>query len=102
MTAEFWIALFLALGVLMEWLCCLGLLAARTPLDKLHFMGPASSAGPLLIGIAVLISEWSSGTTVIKLVLIILVLAVTGPVLTHATGRAIYMRHRNSGEEASE
>jgi monovalent cation/proton antiporter MnhG/PhaG subunit len=99
MSTDFWISLFLCLGVLLEWLCCIGLWAARDAYDKLHFVGPAASAGLLLFGIAILISEGNLNKTVLKLILIFFVLAVTGPVLTHVTALAEFKRGKTVPKE---
>ena len=81
----------LALGVGIESLCCLGLLLARNVYDRLHFVAPASTLGPLLIAAAV-IADRSQSQNIIKAVLIVLLFWIINPVLTHATARAARVR----------
>lgn len=91
----------LALGVGIELLCCLGLLVARDVYDRLHFMGPATSVGPVLIAAAVVLEEALS-TAGVKAILIALVLLCTGPTLTHAMARATRVNARGSWRPAAE
>ncbi len=84
-------AVLLAVGVLIELLSAVGVLVMRNPFDRLHYLAPAMSLGPLAIAAAVLVAE-SDAQAKIKSVLIALVLLVTGPVLTHATARAAWTR----------
>ena len=46
----------LALGVLAELLCVLGVVWMRDALDRLHFAGAGTTVGPLLVGAAVLVN----------------------------------------------
>lgn len=90
-------AVLLALGVGIELLCCLGLLLMENVYDRLHYLGPATILGPIAIAAAVVLEEALS-TAGIKALLIAGVLIVTGPVLTHATARAIRTRQFGSWE----
>ncbi|GAC1434315.1 MAG: hypothetical protein NVSMB65_08330 [Chloroflexota bacterium] len=83
--------ILLTLGVGVELLCCLGLVLMRNVFDRLHYLGPATLLGPLLIALAVVAREALSQAG-IKALLIALVLAVVSPVVTHATGRAARLR----------
>lgn len=77
----------LGLGVGLELICCVGVVAMRDAYDRLHFTGPASTLGPLAIAAAIVVEEslWPAGA---KALLVALVLAVTNPLLVHATARA--------------
>jgi multicomponent Na+:H+ antiporter subunit G len=79
---------FLIGGVVVELICCIGLIAVRNAFDRLHYLGPASSVGPLAIAAAVLIEE-SFTQAGVKSLLVALLLLLTSPVLTHATARAM-------------
>jgi monovalent cation/proton antiporter MnhG/PhaG subunit len=81
----------LAAGIAIELLCCLGALRARDAYDRLHYLGPASTLGAALICLAVLVNEGfdQAGN---KALLLAAILAVCGPVLTHATARAARIR----------
>ncbi|MCW3065403.1 MAG: mrpG [Solirubrobacterales bacterium] len=81
----------LATGIGIELLSCLGVLRARDAYDRLHYLGAASTLGAALVCAAVLVNEGfdQAGD---KAVLLAVILAVCGPVLTHATGRAARIR----------
>lgn len=81
----------LLLGVSIEGLCCLGLLLAWNVYDRLHFIGPAATLGPLLIAFAAVIAK-SPAQDCAKLVLIVVLMWIINPVLTHATARAARVR----------
>ena len=81
----------LATGVLVEIVCCVGLLRMRTALDRLHFTAPATMLGPALIAVAVLL-DGAGLQDVVKTVAIAMLLGITAPILTHATARAIWAR----------
>lgn len=81
----------LALGVGIEGLSCLGLLVARNIYDRLHFLAPASTLGPLAIAAAVIVNH-ASPQNIIKAIFIVLFFWIINPVLTHATARASRIR----------
>lgn len=89
--SEWIVALLLAAAVTVELLCCLGLLVMRNAFDRLHYLGPAATLGPVLIGIAVLVRH-SSAQACIKGVLLVVLVLLVNPVLTHATARAARIR----------
>jgi multicomponent Na+:H+ antiporter subunit G len=84
----------LVLGVAVELSCCLGVLVMEDALDKLHYIGPAAIFGPLAIALAIVIREALSQAG-IKSVLTAGLLVIVNPVLTHAIGRALYIRRRD-------
>jgi multisubunit Na+/H+ antiporter MnhG subunit len=59
--------------------------------DRLHYLGPASGLGPLLVAGAVVARE-SLNHQGIEALLVAGVLLVFGPVLTHAMARAARIR----------
>jgi multicomponent Na+:H+ antiporter subunit G len=81
----------LVAGIGVQALSCLGLLLARDVLDRLHVAAPATMLGGPLVCAAVLVNE---GFTLggIKAILIAAALLATGPVATHAIGRAVRLR----------
>lgn len=81
----------LAVGVAIELLSCLGLVLMSNVFDRLHYVGPASTLGPIAIAVAVLLEEGGS-TAGLKAILIAVVLVGAGPVVTHATARAARVR----------
>ena len=84
-------ALMLA-GVGVQALCCIGVARMRTPLARLHFASPAGVPA-LLVAAALLLRE---GLTQVsgRGIMLAALIAVSSPVLAHATGRAAYRRSR--------
>ncbi|MHB1929647.1 MAG: cation:proton antiporter [Acidimicrobiales bacterium] len=81
----------LALAVLLTAASSLGVVVMRDPLQKLHYVTPAALAAPILVALAVTVHEgWDEATT--ETWLTVLFMATTGPVLAHATARAIRIR----------
>ncbi len=93
--AELCSVLLLGLGVATELLCCVGLLAMGNAFDRLHYLGPASTVGPIAIATALLLDRPELQGD-IKIVLIVLTLVLIGPVVTHVTGRAARVRQMGS------
>ena len=94
-------AILLALGVVTELLCCLGLLLARDVYDRLHFMGPATLVGATAIAAAVVLQEANSQAG-IKAALIAALLLFASPVLTHAIARAARIHAHGEWQARSE
>jgi len=84
-------ALMLA-GVGVQALCCIGVARMRTPLARLHFASPAGVPA-LLVAAALLLRE---GLTQVsgRGIMLAALIAVSSPVLAHATGRAVHRRSR--------
>jgi multicomponent Na+:H+ antiporter subunit G len=76
----------LGAGVLVAVASSLGALWLPSVRDRIHFLTPVTSlAGPLVGAALALANGWS--TTTGQVLLIVALLAVTGPVLQTATGR---------------
>ena len=102
MSVTHWIAgVLLAAGVGVQVVCCLGLLLAHDAYDRLHVASLAGMlGGPLVCG-AVLVNEsFSQGG--MKAIVVGTILLGTGPVITHATGRAVHLRHAREAAETAE
>ena len=85
------IAALLGIGVLTTALACVGVWAMPQFYARLHYLGLATSLGALALAGAIAVEEGSTGATT-KAVIAALVVAVTGPTLTHATARAAWLR----------
>jgi len=85
---------FLVFGVAVELACCVGVLVMRDAHDKLHYIGPAAILGPIAIAVAIVLRE-SLSQAGVKAIITAVLLIVANPVLTHATGRALYIRRRD-------
>jgi multicomponent Na+:H+ antiporter subunit G len=95
------VAALLGLGVAAVLLSCAGLVAMRTPLDRLHFGAPAATIAPILMAVAVLVEEPLSSAG-IKAVMVALLIVGTTPVLSHATARAARIRRHGRWAPLSE
>jgi multisubunit Na+/H+ antiporter MnhG subunit len=98
-TASVIVAVLIGLAVAVELCCCIGVLVMDGAYDKLHYLGPASIVGPLLVAAAVVVRE-SLSQAGIKALLTAGLLIVSSPVLTHATARALYIRQRDHIDDA--
>lgn len=87
-------AVLVTVGVAVELACCVGVVVMRDVYDKLHFTGPATILGPLALAGAIVVQEGLNQAG-IKALLVAALLLVANPVLTHATGRALYIRQRD-------
>jgi len=84
----------LALCVVVEVLSVAGLVVMRTPLQRLHFVAPATCVAPVLAGVAVVLGTHATPDQAGKALLIALVLAVFSGVISSETARAIVARER--------
>lgn len=82
-------------GVAIQVFACLGVVLMRDALDRLHYVG-TSAAGVACVCAAVVVAEGPS-LIGLKAILTAAFMLVTGPVLGHATARAIQL-HRAARE----
>ena len=87
-----------ALGVAIELASCVGLLAMRTAIDRIHYAGAGTVAGPVLIAAAVCVEEGLFTINGLNAVLVASLLAILGAALATATARAIRLRERGTLE----
>ena len=87
---------FLAVGVAAPLLGVLGVLAGEDVYARLHFIGPGSIFGPLLLALAVVIDDGAISQAGLKSILVAVLMLSLGPVLVHATARAAFVRERGS------
>lgn len=86
------IGVVLALAVLCAAVSCAGIVAMRTTMQRLHFVGPLAMLAPVLFALAESISQKPLSAPALKADFIALTLVLFAPVLTHATGRAAVSR----------
>ena len=84
-------ALLLGVGTAATLWSCLGVLVAPGLFARLHYLSASSTMGPAAIVGAVVI-RYALSATGIKALLVLAVLLVTGPVLTHAIAYAGRLR----------
>lgn len=87
-------AILLGAGVLGFLITAVGLLVSGDVYDQIHFLAPGSLIGSVAIPAAVLVHEGFSQAGA-KAILIGILLAVSNPVLSHATARAARIRRKN-------
>jgi len=81
----------LGLGVAVMWFSAVGVLAMRNVFDRLHYLSPASTLGPLLIGLALVIQEGGKSEAFKGLFAMVLFMALS-PLVTHAVALAARTR----------
>lgn len=87
----------LGAGVLVAVVSSLGALWMPSVRDRMHFLTPVTSlAGPLVGAALAVANGW--GTTTGQILLVVVLLAVTGPVLQIATGRLVGQRGESTSE----
>jgi multisubunit Na+/H+ antiporter MnhG subunit len=86
------------LGVTLELVCVLGFAVLRNAIDRLHFVGAATVAGPASVAAAVCVQEGVFTTSGLNSIGTALLLALLGGALGVATARAIRLRDRGTLE----
>lgn len=81
-------AVLLVAGVVVAVGSAVGALVARDLRVRLHFLTPVTSLAGPLVGAAVVVDA-GTGSLAVQAVLVVALLAVTGAVLTVATGRLV-------------
>lgn len=84
-------AAILAVVVLLQLICSIGVLVVDDPFDRLHLIGPVSVFGSILLTVAVVVGGTST-THLAKVVVIGALLWGASPFLTRATARALRIR----------
>lgn len=91
MAREIIVDVLLVLGVAVMWMSSLGVLAMRTVYDRLHYLGPASTLGALLFGVAMAVQEGGKSEG-LKGLFGMLLFAILSPLVTHAIALAARTR----------
>lgn len=78
--------ILLAIGLVGELICVVGLLAARTALDKLHYTSAATSFPPWFFAAAVVVEKHGSSAGV-NAIVIAVIMFVLGSVANHYAAR---------------
>jgi multisubunit Na+/H+ antiporter MnhG subunit len=86
------IAVLLGVAVLVEAICCAGILVMKTPLQRMHFAGLASMVCPVLVALAVAVSKNPLSGAGLKAFFIAAIIVTFAPVASHATGRTALAR----------
>jgi multisubunit Na+/H+ antiporter MnhG subunit len=89
------VMLWAAVGL--ELIYCLGIAQFRRAMDALHIYSAATMLAPLLLIVAIALSEGASKAT-LKAVTIALVFVVQSPLIAHIVGRALQQREVDRGK----
>lgn len=89
-----------ALGVAVQLACCVGLLAMRQAIDRLHYAGAATTVGPALVVAAVCVKEGVFTTNGLNAIAVAVLLALLGAALAIGTARAIRLRDHGTLESS--
>ena len=89
-------ALLLALVVV--GLGSMGLYRARHVYDRLHYGGPVNILAPVALALAFGLTLGVASPTTIRCLLLIPLMAITGPIVAHATARAARLQARETLE----
>ncbi len=73
-------------------ICTAGIIGMRDLYDKLHYLAPVSILSTASIAAAIAIEKGLLSQSGIKSVLVLIVMAISGPVITHAVARAEVLR----------
>ncbi len=98
---EYLVGALLAATVLCQWLSCLGVVRERSVYSRLHYLGPSSFLGGVLI-IAATLASGTSSPGPAKAIVLGLLLICTGPVTSHALARAHRVRETGNTESTEE
>ena len=88
--------ILIVLGVAAQLASCTALLALRTPIDRLHYVGAATGIGPALIAAAVCVREGFLTSNGLDAVVVAVLLALLGAALSTATARTIRLHERGT------
>lgn len=91
------VTILLALAVLTELICVLGVLRSPTTFDRLHFSGATSALAPFLV-LAALVVEQQDHNPTWNAVVDALALFVLNSTVTHATARVVRQRRERDVE----
>ncbi len=86
------ITALLAVMVAAAWLGCLGFARLRTPLDRLHCVAFVNATAGIALTIAAFVADGLASTRAWKILLMTMVSLGAGAALSHASGRALWMR----------
>lgn len=86
------IAILLTFAAAVCLLSCMGLVLMKKFYNKLHYLAPPAILGTLAVAAAIALAEGWNGAT-LKAALVLVVMVISNPVLTHAAARACYLRN---------
>ena len=94
-------SLFLLIALFVFFSEVLGFFRFKYVLDRVHAAGLGDTLGILSIAVAVAVL-WANPNAILKLLLIVVFMMLTGPVLTHLMTNMELRSHNNAGHEYEE
>lgn len=91
---DIFVGALLSTGVLLFAFTAIGLLLTRNLSDSIHYLAPGTLVGSVAITGAVFVHERFTQSGV-KAILIMLLLVIANPILSHATARAGRIRQKH-------
>jgi multisubunit Na+/H+ antiporter MnhG subunit len=91
-TLDYALYVLVGLGVATEIVACVGLVAMRKPIDRLHYASAATGLGPAFVAAAVCVREGVVSAQGLSAMLIAVVLAFAGGTLGLAVARIVRLR----------
>lgn len=77
-------------GVALQVLACAGVVLMRETLDRLHYLGPGAPAAALVAAALLVRDGLTQGSG--RALMVLGVIALSGPVVANATARAVHRR----------
>jgi multisubunit Na+/H+ antiporter MnhG subunit len=100
-TRDYALDVLIGAGVGVEVISCLGLLAMRTAIDRLHYASAGTALGPALIAAAVCVREGVVSAQGLSAILIAVIFAFAGSALGIALARAVRIQSVGALESTS-
>jgi multisubunit Na+/H+ antiporter MnhG subunit len=91
-TLDYALYVLVGIGVATQLVACLGLLAMRRAIDRLHYASAATAVGPAFIAAAVCTRQGVVSSQGLTSILIAVVLAFAGGTLALAVARIVRLR----------
>ena len=79
-------------AVATELVCCVGIVAARNALARLHYAAASSTLGPILVAVAIAVEEGVRSVAAAAVLVVAMFLLFGNPAVTVATARAARAR----------
>jgi multisubunit Na+/H+ antiporter MnhG subunit len=91
-TLDYALYVLVGIGVATEVVACLGLLAMRNAIDRLHYASAATGVGPAFVAAAVCAREGVVSAQGLTALLVALVLGIAGATIGLAVARVVRLR----------
>lgn len=89
------------LGVAIQLAWCVGFVAMRRAIDRLHYAGAATALGPALVAAAVCVEEGLFTTNGLNAIAVAVLLALLGAALSIGAARVIRLSERGTLESSA-